>query len=772
MNRTNTHPPVRHGRSSAAGGGRAVRLLGPLTACLLALVGPTHRAAAQVRATPVEAEHVLSAVEQVYSVDDARVEAALSALETQDVELVDVDLCIDPERYRLSATARLSVAAGAPVIELSLNEALSVLSVNSGGDQLRFMRDGTRLAVRPGPAADPIVQLTVRYEGVLAPGDDVRLLRGLVYLGAHSLWYPAPAYGDRFRLRAVVRYPEGYTSVCTGALAGMTPSRSGSPDGCVLGDVWETGVPVPCAAVAVGTFASSYSVRGDVFLGFHILVDPSEQKPAGMDVITSELKDLVRYLENCYGPYPFDWLNVVAVPGLQGDRQVAGTAPGFIVAADFDPTHSGLREIPSDRLVGALSRSWWPYSTDAGLVLSEGLAGQSEVSLLRESGDEERAIRRRERWRDVYVGALADSGGRAPLLTCMEASPDNDMRVCGTRSAAFMGLLEEVVGRDAFCSALKDLDSRFEGGMVSMREVMRAFEKADGRDLGWLVYEWVCRGDLPTYVLSYDVAPAKRGYVVSGTVRQLGEIFRTPLPLTVDLGVWSYDEWVPIDSSEQTFTFKTELEPQSVSIDSESIVPRIEADELANVHFERGVRAAEDNEWGRAVDEFGAATTLVPGDAEYKRSYGQALVHSGRTTPGLAALEDAAALDPDDADGRMQLARLYLAAGRNEDALRHMDRYVKRRENDAAGHAVRAMVLVRLGRQSAAEQELSAAARLVESGGASDSVLELISLARGRFHEAGGRPELAAEAYREALKYNPVSDEARRGLARVAASSG
>jgi len=771
MSRTIYHPPVENGRSSFAEPGAARRLAVPVAAVLAVSCLPS-QASAQVPGTTVPAEHVMPAVEQAYAMDDARMETAAAGLEAQDVELVDVDLCIDPERYRLSATAKLTVRATSTVIEFSLNEDLAILSVESGESQLRFLRDGANLAIRPGQSRDEFLEVSVSYEGVLTPGDDVRLSKGLVYLGERALWYPTPSYGDRFRLRAVVRYPEGYTSVCTGALAGMTPSREGSPEGCVLGDVWETGVPVPCAAVAVGTFASSYSVWGDVFLGVHLLVDPGDGPAPDTDVIATDLKGLVRYLENCYGPYPFDWLSVVAVPGFASGRPAAGTAPGFILTTEFDPTHSGLSEVPPDRLVGALSRSWWPYSVDAGIVVSDGLAGNSEVNLLRDSGDEEGAVRRRERWRDVYVSALADSGGRAPLLSCMAAGVTPDARVCATRSAAFMGILEEIMGRDAFCSALRNLDSRFSGEAVSLRDVIAAFDKADGRDLSWLVYEWVCRGGLPTYVLSYEVSESRRGYVVTGAVRQLGEIFRTPIPLTVDLGVWSYDEWVPVESSEQTFTFSTELEPQSITIDSASIIPRIEADELANVHFERGVRAVEANEWGRAVDEFGAASSLVPDEAEYRKSYGQALVHSGRTTLGLAALDEAVALNPDDADGRLKLAQLYLAAGRSEDALRHMDRYVKRRPNDPAGHAVRAMALVKLGRTSAAGEELSAATALVDSQGAGEGALELLSLARGRFHEAVGETDLAAQAYREALEHNPVSDEARRALARLAASSG
>ncbi|MFH1502431.1 MAG: tetratricopeptide repeat protein [Candidatus Eisenbacteria bacterium] len=749
----------------------AATLRGAALACLLVPTLLAGSAPARVGTVPVHAAHIGPAVEEIYLADDARIEGAITALGEQDVEFVDVDVCVDPERFRISAAAKLTIATEEPVVELALNEDLAVLSVTGGGRQLQFLRDGAALVVRTGPLGRPIVELTVRYEGTLTPGDHVRLQKRLVFLGDSSHWYPSPRYGDRCRFRTVVRYPQGYTSVCTGALAGMTPSSSDSASDCGLGDVWDTGVPVPSAAVAVGTFASSYSVWGDVFLGYHMLVEPDEGTPEGVEASATELKGLVSYLESCYGPYPFEWLSVVSIPGFPAGLPSSASAPGFVVVTDSDWSGTGLRMPRADRVVSGLSKSWWPHSIDAGSIVSEGLSALCEISLLVETGDEEGAARRREAARSRYIAALADSGGRAPLRDCLEGGGAVDMRICGTRSQAFFGILEEVVGRDAFCRALRGLGSRFAGGMLPLREVVAAFEVEDGRDLDWLVYEWIYRGDLPTYVLSYDVVPRGKEYVVKGTIGQLGEIFRTPIPLTIDLGVWSYDEWVAIDSPRQPFELATDLEPQSIGVDLGFIVPRIEAGELAGVHYERGQRAADANEWGAAVDEFGAASHLVPGEALYLRRYGGALVRSGRVDLGLAALEDAMKLLPDDADGRMSLAKLYLVSGRYKEAKRHLDEYVSRGKDDPEGYAVRAMALVALDRLPEAGQDVARAESLADTASTGENVMELLSLASGRLFEATGDTERALSAYREALRLNPVSDEARRGLARLAPGS-
>ena len=736
------------------------------TAALVTLAAAPTAALGQVDTYPALATHIEPAVDELFAEDDGRIEDAVARLAEQDVESLAVDLCVEPERFRLSAVATLVVASTDPLVELELNDDLSVLSVSCDGRPLAFMRDGRSLTVRPGALTGDVVEIEVAYEGVLTPGPGIRLHKGLVVLGGKSAWYPSPRYGDMCSFRTVVRYPEGYTSVCTGSLAGMTPSVTDSENGCVLGDVWDTGVPVPSAAVAVGTFASSYSVWGDVFLGYHMLVDPDDETPDEVDLFSSELKELVRYAESCYGPYPFDWLSVVYIPGFPAGLPAIDTAPGVVILAGVDVPR-GMRSPRPERVLAGLSKSWWPCSIDAGAIVSDGLAGQMEIDFLREMGDEGAAVARREYLRSMYITALADSGGRASLRDCMKGRRSPDRRVCGTRSQALMGILEEVVGRDVFCAALTGLGGRFKGGMLPLREFVAAFEEEDGRDLDWLVYEWVYRGDLPTYILTYDVSREGGGYLIEGVIAQRGEPFRTPVPLTIDLGVWSYDEWISIGSPEQPFTLAAELEPQSISLDAGNIVPRIEADELAAVHFAKGTRAADANEWGTAVDEFGAASELAPGSAEYALRYGESLVHSGRLDLGLAALEEAVAAAPEDADARMKLARLYIVSGRSESALPHLERYIEIRGGDPSGYITRAMALVAAKRLTDAERDLELASSLADTADMSDETRELLSLATGRYHEAAGDSSLAASAYREALRFNPVSDEARRALARI-----
>lgn len=741
-------------------------------AAALALLGAVPANGGEIPLRPVHAGHIASAVEELYAADDVRVERARGALAGQDVGTVDIDVCVDPATHGLSAVATVSLTTEAPDVSLGLNDAFTILSVaEPARGPLEFSRDAGVLTIHAGRPLRGPTELRISYAGKLDPGGDVWLGEGFVCLGPGASWYPTPGPGDRARFRVVVRYPDGFTSVGTGALAGMTPSREGVDDTCALGDVWDTRGPVGAAALAVGRFSSSHSVWGDVLLGYHALVQPGEMRVGDEEASVGELKRLVRFLENCYGPYPFEWLNVVSIPGADVCRWSAN-APGFAVW-DAGWIRGALPSEGREGAPGGLSKSWWPHWVDLPVFLSEGLAAHSEISLLRETGDEEAAIRLREARLGVLAAALADSGGRAGLHGCVGEDGQVDLRVCRAKGGAVLELLERLIGRDAFCGALVDIGERFQGQPAPLREAAGAFEERSNTDLDWFFYEWVYREGLPTYVLDYEISADARGYTVRGAIRQDGEIFRTPVPLTVDFGVWSYEEWIAIESSDQAFEFLTELEPLQVLVDGSRIVPQIGQAELALLHFERGVSASAANDWGTAVDEFGAAAELEPDEALYRQRYGDALVHSGRQVLGLTEIEAAIELAPDDPDMRIFLARLELLAGRYDEALRHLEVYVGLRDADPVGRAQMALALVGLGRLAEAERTLLVADSLAADSTATPaSVREEVRLAEGRFHEAAGDTASAVKAYQAALRLNSVSDEARRRLRELSAGGG
>jgi hypothetical protein len=743
----------------------------PTIVVLLAAATCLHAQQPAVSSVP---DHVGRAVGELLLKDDARVQWERDVVARQDVERYEIDVCVDPARRRISGECAITVRASVDRLVLALNSSLAVGSVRDGaGDVLGFTRDGETVEVRLRAVPAGPTKVIIRYQGAITAGGDIYAGSGLVYLGAGARWYPASVAQDPATMRIVIRYPDGCSSVCTGTLVGMAPPSTGQR--CGGGDVWEADAPLSGAAAVVGTIGSSFGVWGDVFLGYHWYVPALDDSLTGSwrpDVPpgpAGEIKGLVGYLEACYGPYPFKWLNVVLLPpNLQG-FDAAASAAGLIVVQDVDGFGLSSGSSALARCSLELARSWWGFSMDSSVLVSEGLSAAAEVSWLEATGGEEEALRRREFRRSQYARALADSGGSAPLSDCIGETPCGDRRVCRGKGSALFDMLQRLVGPDAYCRSLALLAERYRGTTTSLRDLIAVFEETTGQDLDWFFYEWVYRGDLPTYAVEYTVAHVRGGrYRVRGTVKQDGEIYRTPLPLTVDVGTWSYDEIVPIESSEQQFDFVTDIEPLRISVDGDRIIPAIESSERAGMHFERGSAAKAANDWGEAVDEYGAAVFLEPRDASYRYAYGEALVRSGRLTAGLETLDAASRLDPGNAEMRLWLAQLYLRAYGYAAALRHLDAYVGMRKDDPIGHSARAIALVGLKRLEEAQASVSTARALVAQAGSPPAAVEWLYVAAGRYHEAIGDKATAVSDYQRALRANPVSDEARKRLAALA----
>lgn len=739
----------------------------PLAAVLLSVSVCSSAQQPGVTAVP---DHVGRAIRGVFARDDARIERATAALARQDVERYEIDACVDPTRRTVSGECAITLRATADRLVFLLNPRLAVSSVSgAAGEPLAYSRSGDTLRVRLRGVPPVPTRVILRYQGAVAAGGGVAAGPGLLYLGPGSLWHPSSEAWDPATMRIVIRYPDGCSSVVSGTLVGMAPLSSGGR--CSSGDVWEVGVPIARAAAVVGRVGSSFSVWEYVFLGYHWYVPARGDtltagwKPDTPPGPTAEIKGLVSYLSACYGPYPFRWLNVVLLPPNLAGFEASSSGPGLVVVQDLDGLGlaGGSAALAKSSL--ELSGGWWSGSMDAWPLVAEGLSAAAEVDWLEDTGGEEEALRRREFRRSQYVRALADSGGSVPLSLCLGDAPCQDRRVCRGKGSALFDMLERLVGRDGYCRALSVFADRYRGRTTGLHGLAAVFEETAGQDLEWFFYEWVYRGDLPTYAVDYEASRLRGGqYRVRGTIRQDGEMYRMPVPLTIDVGTWSYDETVAIESSEQPFDLVTDVEPIMISVDGDGVIPMIDSAERAKQHFDRGNAARAANDWKEAVDEYAAAAFLERGRVAYQKAYGEALVRAGRLTAGIETLEKAARLDPRDAGLKLLLAQLLVRAGSNATALKYLDAYAAIEKGDPIGQTTRALALIGLRRFDEAETAIASARVLVAQAGSPSSAVEALYVASGRYHEAVENAAAAVRDYERALQANPKSEEARRRL--------
>ncbi|MCK4680232.1 hypothetical protein KAT82_03850, partial [bacterium] len=345
--------------------------------------------------------HVSEAVQMLFAVDQRRVDATQHALDQQDVIRQEVSVCIDPRAGWLSGESRLWIESPRDHVLLLLDKELRVLTVhNARGDTLVHTRVGDVLEVfAPAGAATFPLEMTLSYEGRLMSVDSALVNDDIVVLGSDFHWYPVSDARDPARLRVEVRHPTGYSSVVSGTLAGMAQSLAGQ-EACADGDVWDVPTPITGAAVVVGRLESSLTIVGDVFFGNHTLTIDGAAGAGGAawqsspSSVSSELIELLRFLETCFGKYPYEWLNVVRLPAARGRPTVVVIGPGLVVVQSGGQRGSAVN-IPLSKVVSGLSHSWWTFWIDPGQFVSAGLATQAEAGWLNATGDEDRAERLR-----------------------------------------------------------------------------------------------------------------------------------------------------------------------------------------------------------------------------------------------------------------------------------------------------------------------------------------------------------------------------------------
>jgi tetratricopeptide (TPR) repeat protein len=454
-------------------------------------------------------------------------------------------------------------------------------------------------------------------------------------------------------------------------------------------------------------------------------------------------------------------------------RVPATGGPGLVIVPV--PRSDGAAELGAalvQRLVAPLTDCWWSLWIEPSRLVSESLSALSEIDWLEATGYEDAADQLRTFHRAQCMRAMYEAGGSISLIDCVGPEPPGDRRVCAGKGAAVFGMLKRLVGEEAYCASLRSIAESHGGGPVDIGALLDAFERESGEDLRWFFYEWLTRDDLPTYALDYEAERADGGgFTVSGTIIQQGEFYRTPVPLTIDLGGWSYEETVRIESSRQRFTLRTEAEPLQILVDGRDLIPKMDPSERAFVHHGRGSIAASFGRWEVAADEFGAAALLEPTEASYSHDYGEALVRLGRVAEGADHLEHAIELEPGNLEYRLAVALLYLRLSDYESGLRHLDEYVRGRPEERAGYVKRAVALVGLSRLDEAAESLERARSLPESATGADVGEADLLVASGMLLEARGETREAISSYEAALAIHPVSDEARRRLGAIMESN-
>ena len=104
------------------------------------------------------------------------------------------------------------------------------------------------------------------------------------------------------------------------------------------------------------------------------------------------------------------------------------------------------------------------------------------------------------------------------------------------KGALVIGMLKDVVGRDAFNRVLTHYLKKYAYENVTTHDFIMAFQEVLGRNLNWFFDQWIKRGGVPHYKVDYKVT---RSEDIAVTIRQIHETndlvgyYRMPIPVKV-----------------------------------------------------------------------------------------------------------------------------------------------------------------------------------------------------------------------------------------------
>jgi aminopeptidase N len=366
------------------------------------------------------------------------------------------------------------------------------------GIEAHFRRDGEELVIHPVRiASGDHFTIAVSYDGTPTPKMSSPLPFATGWLtgpngeqfvvaepdAAHT-WFPANDHPiDKATFSFSLAVPAGFTGVANGELAEVVDSDTTTTY------IWSMETPMApyLATVVIGR-------------GLQIVEDPISTEAAGLPIRNALPSDLVedapgaleqtgemiKYLEEVFGPYPFDQYGIAVVDGFANalENQTLSVFGRAMVEAPF------FEYV----LVHELAHQWFGNSVSVAqwsdIWLNEGFATFSELLWVEHLHGV-----------DAYREEVANRTDAARVAGYgSPATPPPDDLFNGTvyqRGALVLVALRDEIGGEAFFEILHAYAQRHANGNATTAGFVALAEEISGRDLSDLFAIWLYGEELP-----------------------------------------------------------------------------------------------------------------------------------------------------------------------------------------------------------------------------------------------------------------------------------
>jgi aminopeptidase N len=416
-----------------------------------------------------------------------------------DVLRYDLDLAWEPSTRTLTGTATvtLRVVTAVDAVALDFSPAYRVDGASLDGRQVGARwRGGDLVLPADGPlAAGTSVTAVVSYHGTPAAGPFPGARGDVPSIGLHTgedgvLWAMQEPYGaytwfpcsdqpsDKAMFDVTITAPSGWTGVASGALTATSTAADGATT-----THWHGGSPSATylVAFAVDRF-ERFAETGPH--GLPVTYWVRREDAERMLPVLRRTPQMLTWLEQRLGPYPFDTAGVVVVPDRSAMETQTLVSMGPLVGDHGEAV-----------LLHELSHQWFGDTATPGtwrdLWLNEGFAAYTEMLYTVEhlGGSQETTVRA---W-------LADDGRNRALSGPPGAyRPDRFAEHNVYYGPALMLQdIRERIGDPRFFAMLHDWPQHHRDGTVDRAEFKRWLAGYTDRSLSAVVDQWLDSADTP-----------------------------------------------------------------------------------------------------------------------------------------------------------------------------------------------------------------------------------------------------------------------------------
>ena len=404
-----------------------------------------------------------------------------------DVQHYDIDLQFSPATYRISATTTVDALATQDLSRFNLDlYGLSVESVTVNGDDAAFERIDHELVITPADwlAKDEAFTVAVTYAGRPEPIDDPGIywqMVGWKYVSGDFYvtdgeptgsmnWFPGNNHpSDKATFTIGITVPAGLTAVANGRLTNRVQD-----DDSTAKFVWTMDEPMAShnAFVAVGDLTIVRDDSGPVPIRNFF---PSDMA-ALLTESFAETNDMMSWLVERLGPYPFATDDVLALQGFESladNQSVSLIGPAYATP---------------DYILHQLAHQWFGNSVTPArwedMWLKEGLASYMEFIYPYGTWQESS--------RDEIISYIR--GVNAPVG--LEVEDLYGISVFW-RGALVVDALRREVGDELFFDILRTYLQRYAHSSATTEDFIAAAEDVSGQDLSALFDAWLYSDKMP-----------------------------------------------------------------------------------------------------------------------------------------------------------------------------------------------------------------------------------------------------------------------------------